>query len=288
MKRQHDFLLGLFGLALVVSSAGPVQGSPTYTVTDLGAGNAQLSTDANGNGIVTSADGQTVQPFQWTDNRVSDPTALLGQLPALHNAPVGNPMTYGNPANAYSHFDPQEVFLNQNGVFAGIDLVGVASHAAAAQSIAMSSQQQPDGTFGPLTSLFSSLTNDYMGGPHTQVLDLNNRDQVLGVNIPLTSIYDRDFLVYDIRSGEVTHLGPQVPGWFLSPVGAALDDEGRILLNAYNLTTPGSVHTLLLTPDGLTISPAPVPEPTTLATLIVGLGGTLVLRYRKRQLAGRP
>ena len=45
----------------------------------------------------------------------------------------------------------------------------------------------------------------------------------------------------------------------------------------------------LLTPDGLTeISPAPVPEPTTLATLIVGLGGTAVARYRKRRTATRP
>ena len=61
----------------------------------------------------------------------------------------------------------------------------------------------------------------------------------------------------------------------------ALDDKGQIFFTATKVGGNGTIYSLLLTPT----DPITVPEPTTLATLVAGLGG-LALRYRRRNNPG--
>ncbi len=66
------------GLPLTTARADAI---PAYTVTDLGAGLAELSADADGYGVVIAPDGQRTYPFPHSDNRVSDLSSVLPLIP---------------------------------------------------------------------------------------------------------------------------------------------------------------------------------------------------------------
>jgi hypothetical protein len=88
-------------------------------------------------------------------------------------------------------------------------------------------------------------------------------------------------LLYDLGSGKSTDLATVMPtGWHLDSA-VALDDQGRILVTADTLNQGNyQVHSFLLTPAGQLSDPTPVPEPTALATLLLGLAG-IALRHRR-------
>jgi hypothetical protein len=183
-------------------------------------------------------------------------------------------MTYGNPKFAYSYFDTFGSFLNKNGVFVGTDLVGVAGHSASSGSIVDTSQRQPDGTFGPLGSLWSSPNNRYSGGTVATVFGLNDRNQVLGISGP-AGLGPNVFLLDDLNTKTLTDLKQLLPpAWHLDSAGS-LDNLGRLLVNADLGPSTGDyrdVHTLLLTPAGVSSDPMTVPEPSSLAVLATALG----------------
>ena len=202
----------LLGATLSTARADNI---PAYTVTDLGTGTAQLSTDADGNGIVVAPDGQTTYTFPNTNNHLSDLQSVLPLVPPLNNAPIYNPMTYGDPNNAYSRVD--DGFLNQNGLFVGRNLYGVAGHIAGAGSLVFASQRQADGSFGPLSTLWGSPNNDSTGGQIAEAKFLNNQDQVLGMSgvAGPNSYYMKDFYLFDMKSNTRTDLKEMLPGWQL-------------------------------------------------------------------------
>jgi hypothetical protein len=249
---------------------------PAYTVTDLGAGTAQLATDSAGNGVVISPDGLTSYAFPTTDHALStsQAQAIIATLPPMTNAPVWSPMTYGNPNYAFSNLLPSNVFLNDKGVLLVTNVYGVDGHYSGAGSTVLTAQRQADGSFGPLTGLWTSPNNGIgmSQGQVAQTLGLNNLGQVLGVTADGSGL-GRDFLVHDLTTGQTTNLQDLLPTWHLDQA-IALDNQGRVLLTADSSATGFTEHSLLLTPLA-------VPEPTALATIVAGLIG-LGLRHPRR------
>jgi hypothetical protein len=281
MERPLSGWVSRLSAAVALIAAAPLAARadalPSYSVTDLGVGTATLSTGTDGQGVVIAPDGRAAYAFPRTFNAVANPQAILQALPPLTNAPVWDPMTYGNPKYAYSYFTTSGAFLNKNGLFVGTDIVGVSGHIASAGSYVDSSQRQADGTFGPLATLWSSPNNLYSGGQIAQALDLNNRNQVLGITAAAGSTpiygynyYLHSFLLFDPKTG-TTSLDALAPGWHIDSA-IALDDQGRILITADQGAQDPKTHSLLLTPADAAPDPVPVPEPTSLATLLIGLG----------------
>jgi hypothetical protein len=274
-------------IGIIASTAHADAIPPAYSITDLGAGDARLATDAGGDGILIAPDGRTTYAFPRTENALTNPQAVLQSFPPFTNAPVDNPMTYGNPNNAYSEFSRQGLFLTRDGEFVGTDVYGVSGHVASAGSTVLSARRQADGSFGPLTPLWGSPNNNYTGGPIAQALDINVRNEILGVaSHDFSNFTNRSFLLYDLDSKASTELGPILPGWHLDSA-VALDDRGRILVTADSNATDGQAHSLLLTPAGELPDPSPVPEPSALATLLLGLAGMASRLFPRRQADGR-
>ncbi|SIO29512.1 PEP-CTERM protein-sorting domain-containing protein/MYXO-CTERM domain-containing protein [Singulisphaera sp. GP187] len=273
--------VALFGATLSPARADNI---PAYTVTDLGTGRTQVSADAAGNGIVISPDGQRKYAFPNTPNYLTD-QSVLSLLPPLAAAPVNSSWTYGNPANAYSRISGG--FLNQNGLYVGTNFVGINGHISAANSLLVASQRQADGSFGPFTTLWTSPYNyDYDPSRMATAKFLNNQNQVLGTgtgsegNPPYVMNY-----LYDYNSHTLTNLRDLLPGWIQATIGElGLDDQGRMLLQAEDDRTH-LMHSLLLTPAGVTSDPITVPEPTSLATLLLGLGYLAFRRGRRHEEA---
>ncbi len=294
MERAYSSRFLCLSVALVLLSLGDAMAHANpigYTVTDLGAGNSsqivypdgnaavvpQFSTDANGNGIVIAPDGRTAYPFPRTPSAPAGPD-ILNALPPLTNAPVNNMMTYGNPNFAYSYFLPGGLY--RNGIFVGTDITGVDGHSAGAGSQVMMSQRQPDGSFGPLSVLWSSPNNRTTEGIMARVIDMNSQNQVLGVTTNVGGSYwPPSNLLYDLKTKTFTDFISLIPNWQITSA-SALDDQGRILLTGNQF--PGPDHLLLLTPDGLSSEPVPIPEPTTLTIFVLSLGGLVVHRRLKR------
>lgn len=95
--RTRFILLAILGL---VGSHSQAVADPLYTLTDLGpVANVSLSTDANGNGIVTN--GQASYAFQPTS--LGAPADLDPNLTNLMAAPWWRQDTNGNPNFAFSY-----------------------------------------------------------------------------------------------------------------------------------------------------------------------------------------
>ena len=69
----------------------------------------------------------------------------MANFPLIQSAPVGNPMTYGNPANAFSYV--QSAVMNANGIVAAIDDAGVNGHYRYRARL-ISPSRMPNGSWG--------------------------------------------------------------------------------------------------------------------------------------------
>lgn len=271
--RWVGHLAMLVTLAALPSSAN-ASSLTSYNVIDLGAGTAAVQTGANGLSEVVAPDG-SVYAFPRTDNRPLDVAPILANFPPFTNAPTYATMTYGNPRNAYSDWD-QGFFLNRNGVFVGTDVYGVSGHSQNSGSIVIVAQRQSDGSFGSLDQLWGSPNNHFSGGQIATALDLNNQNQILGVQGYFS--YERSYLLYDYNAKTLSYLNQLPAGWQLTSA-VALDDQGRILAYAFSPTSKGD-HAVLLTPEGLSTTPLTVPEVPALATLVVGMVGLVAVRRK--------
>lgn len=264
---------GLLALAVPAVRADPL---PAYTATDLGAGPTSFGSDSTGSRIVVAADGRSAYAFPNNGVPVAYPTGFT--LPPVPNpAPVWSPMTYGNPKNAFSTWE--HTLLTTHGVFIGTDVVGVSGHSASAGTGVYAGTLQPGGTVGPLHLLWSSPNNhELYHAPTAWAIAVNPGETVLGAGTDDRGM-SQTYLVYDLKSGVKTDLSQVVPGWHVDQA-LALDDRGRILVTAESSATGWQQHSYLLSPAGVPADPVPVPEPSTLA--VIGLGLVAVaLRGRK-------
>jgi PEP-CTERM motif len=280
---------GLFAAVILVSLAGRVAvASATYTVTDLGAGTARLASDSVGGGVLITPDGTTSYAFPMTNHALSSSQAqaIIATLPAMTNAPVWSPMTYGDPRNAFSYLTSGNASLNDNGMLVVRDVFGVSGHSSGAGSTVLTAQRQADGSFGPLTALWSSPNNGQFmsNGPVATSLGLNNLGQALGYTADAWGS-GTVFLISDPSKG-LTYLRDLLPSNAYIDNAIALDNQGRMLVTAWLWTYPpgfSQEHSYLLTPAGVPIDPVPVPEPTALATIAAGMIA-FALRRRQRRV----
>jgi hypothetical protein len=278
----------VLSISFLVVLVGPVQADPltTFTLTDLGPGTPTFATGANGDGIVIAGNGQTAYSFQMTqDASLTEKQLLSGNVPVAVAAPVSDPETYGNPANAYSV--PFSASTNGQGTLVVVGAYGVYGHGG--QSDVYAVQQNPNGTWGTPTELWSGDVQ-YSGQPgpgFTSITGINKLNEVLGVGSgivpygPLTPVA----YLYNLNTNSVLNLLSlnviAAGGWSdLQPI--AIDNQGRILLEASPSPTSGqtSEQFLLLTPEGVSSTPlqVPAPEPGPLALAVLTMGGLALRR----------
>jgi len=283
-QNRHLALMSLI-LAAGASSAQADPITPSYTITDLGAGPAEFPTSA-GIALVSSQFGQTFYPFQQTSDTVLSPgQAVLTNFPLLNAPPAGDSNTYGNPANAFSYL--QFAIMNSNGIAAAIDVAGVYGHQF--NGTAYYAERNADGTWSNPVGLWGGNQQfDGFGGALTvSLLGINKLNQVLG-SMGNGSSYSTDAALYNINSHTLINLSSYLAatGKYFNVQPIAIDDQGRIVVQA-NSTANNSdpEHTLLLTPDGVSSEPLemPVPEPGTLAVTLLAIAGFAAHRLRERR-----
>lgn len=254
--------------------ASPSHASPIETVTDLGAGLPLIKLDNAGNRIVVASDGRTAYPFA---EAVSSNSSLPHYIPPVPNAaPTWDPMTNGNPRNAYSNWE--NVVHAQDGTFVGTNVVGVAAHSADAFSGVYAATLGLDGNYQPLKLLWSSPTNhELFNAPTAAVIAAGGDGLLLGRGTDPTGS-KQTYFVYDLKTNTSTDLARFMPPNSTIDKAIAIDSQGRVLLSASSTQTGGVDHAYLLSP--MITDPLTVPEPSSIAIAGILLGLAL-LRYRR-------
>jgi hypothetical protein len=279
--------LVILGFAAASAQADPIT-IPGYTVTDLGTVTPTIATGANGSGVLNATNGQ-VYAFPQTPNSVL-PSGLghMPNLPLPFSAPVNDPNTYGNPANAFAYV--QSAVMNANGVVAAVESSGVGGHYGIDTAFVV--QMNSNGSWSLPIQIwqgnpqFLSVPPVF---PGNLVVGINNLNQILGSMGTGGQDNSTDAMLYNVNSHAVTDLSTQLlaVGYNnLQPL--ALDDDGRILLSATSFSQ--SLHSLttdnlLLIPDDLSSAPLefPAPEPGTLAIALLAISGFAVHRIRNNR-----
>ena len=275
-----------------------------YTVTNLGAGPITLSTaggttvpaDLNGvfygyyNGSYTSltggapvvsvSNGQQSYAFGFTPDTVMTPTNGTINIPLAVAAPIYAGDTNGIPSNAYSYVTA--AIMNANGLVAAVDGAGVYGHSG--WGTAYTVQQNPNGSFGALTTMWSGSSQDN-GGQYTtggvRIVGMNNAGTVLGTS---SDNYNAYAVVYNSTTHSLTSLinVMDAAGTIYDNVAPyAIDDQGRLLVQGTSWPS-GARDTLLLTPVGLPVSEVPAPEPGSLAVMALAAAAFAAHRVRDR------
>lgn len=284
----------LLATGLSLGLVGPAQADPIYNVIDLGTGGVTYGADPSGTGMVTGSNGQTYTfipmqndlPSQWSNTSQGIPISVA--------APVGSPDTNGNPAYAYSQSTLS--VMNSQGLAVGADIYGVDGHLSNTEVFA--TQLQANGSWGIPTPLWAGGDNfGGTGGTGVGILGLSSNGQVLGYGYNLGYAPGLgaggdsgvpQILLYDSKSQSFTNLtslidsttSPNGANWFLNGQQAQIDAQGRILITQdASEGFPGSMHSLLLVPEGLSSGPIATPEPATWAVFATLIGGWMA---RKR------
>ena len=249
-----------------------------YHVTDLGAGAATIYYSA-GVAWVAPADGSTSYKFSYFPNFTSA-VAFRNSEPPMSSIPMPaiDPVATA-PSVAFSFFESP--LYAGNGYFVATAYYGIRDQWQGSTVYAW--HVQPDGTIGPQIPLWSVPDRPYTPphGPDTQVLAANPSGLLLGETTDPNS-GSTDFILFDLKTMQRTDVSslPLPDAQIKSVLG--LDGEGQLLVTG---TPTGStqVRSYILSPPG--ILPEPVPEPSTLATLVFGFGGLLAVRLRRTAIA---
>ncbi len=288
----------LLATGLTLMMGAQALADPMYTAIDLGTGAPTYGVDASGNGTIIGSNGQTYtfNPVQSVIGAYASDTTQ--GVPIVQPAPVNDPMTYGNPNYAFSYSTLYA--MNIQGLAVGINQYGVSGHLE--NSEAFLTQLMPNGSWGPPTPLWSGANGFAEGYPTAiGIWGISPSGQVLGYGDtnPMMSPDANAMYLYDSKTQTLTNLNSlvnsmtwtnatlpygQSSNWNLNGYLAQLDNNGRILVQAYQ-GYGGTPHELLLIPDGVSVDPLAVPEPATwvvFATLIGGWMARQRLRSRTR------
>ncbi len=269
----------------IVSPSARADPLTTFTLTDLGPGNPTFAAG----GIVIAGDGQTAYAFRRTqDTSFTTPQSFPANFPLLTPppSPYTSPDAYGDPLNVYSTV-LGSVVSNGDGLYVAIDASGVAGHQGTSEVYGVT--QNPGGTWGAPTGMWTggSQFNGEASPGLASITGVNKLNEVLGVGADPTATNGAGLpqtYLYNAGTNSLLNLATlgvlQAGGWNnIMPV--AIDDQGRILLEAGAPPTSGSTaeHFLLLTPQGVSSDPleVPAPEPGGLAIAVVA-AAALALR----------
>lgn len=181
--------------------------------------------------------------------------------------------------------------MNSSGIAVAVDSYGVSGHQYNNEVYVV--QHNADGSWGQPVGVWAGPTQ-FQGigtGWGFQVAGLSNANEVLINNFSSASQANAA-LLFNINTHTLTDLSgllssANVP--FNNFVPLEIDDEGRITLGAQPTASDlDPIHTLLLTPDGVSSAPleSQVPEPGTLAVMILAIAGFAAHRLRERRLNG--
>ncbi len=291
-RENGQRLIKLTMLLLVWSSKAVA--SPTYTLTDLevGAEDLVFTTNASGNGIVIAGN-TTVYPF-------AQPPAVPISVDAL-GLPAYNPLS-ALPANETAYNNILNAVQNASGTVAATGATAVetwngptlVNSQAVSQSV-FYTQKNADGSWSAPTLLWTESPTQYVqniGQFGNEAMGINSHNQVIGIMQTGTGSAATDSgVLYDINTKTLTDLStlPSIlQGGFVAVVPFAIDDDGRILASVLKPTPGGylAADTVLLTPDGVTSDPVPLPEPSTLAITLLSCAFYATYRCRKRARPG--
>lgn len=259
----------------------------SFTLTDLGAGTPTFSTGASGGIVTVGSSSYAFQPTQDTTLNASQANA--SGIPLIDQAPINDPNAYGNPLNVYSI--PLTASTNGQGTYIAIDAYGVNGHWGMADVYRVT--KNPDGTWGSPVELWSG-GEQFSGmaqAAQASITGINQLGEVLGtgsVQAITGGTEPSQAYLYNLNTNSLLNLSSlgviQAGGW-TSLVPVAIDDQGRILLEASPSPTSGdnSVQTLLLTPAGVSTDGSPVPEPGTLAIAMATMAALALRRAVRRK-----
>jgi hypothetical protein len=285
-------LASLLANVLASSAHGDPITIPGYSVTNLGTGTPMFSTDAAGNGILTTGSGQ-VYAWQPTNSTVlTEAQIQAGNYPFGPNPYANDLLTYGNPANAYQIV--VNAIENSNGLVAATIASGVSGHYGYASVVPVQVGSNGTWTISPVAEGWSS-NEQFLGSPSTVpglVVGLNNLNQILGnMGVDPFRYFTTDPVIYNVGTHTLTDLAtlfyanPQ--DTFANFQAISLDADGRILLSATdnNPQTGFDAVDLLLTPTEISSDPleVPAPEPGTLAIAVLAIAGVAAHQLRERR-----
>ncbi len=178
--------------------------------------------------------------------------------------------------------------MQSSGIVVAVDNLGIGdlTYTQAAYYV----QHHADGSWGEPVTILQAYGQAAAGNVQEAlaIVGISSTNQALINNLVGDPEHSPTALLYNLNTQSTTDLGSllQSAGYW-EPKGLAIDADGRILLAAVK---PGygsgfGPTNLLLTPDGLSPDPieVPVPEPGTLAVMLVAIGGFVTHRLRERR-----
>ncbi len=287
--------------------ADPISG---YTVTNLGSGPITLTTSngttvpvnfsgpfygyyggsltsvTSGAPVVSVSNGNASYSFAFTpDTPLAPNQGVMSGFPLANAAPTNDPLTYGNPINAFSYV-PGTSLMNSQGLVAAADTYGTSGHWVAGTAYTV--QENASASFGAPTPIWSGTTQVNGGeslSTGVSIVGINNLGQVLGTTSNPYGNNPPAAVVYNPTTQTLTNLTnvtDSAGNSYLNAVPYAIDDQGRILLQASEWPT-GALDTLLLTPAGQSVSEAPVPEPGSIAVMVLAMAAFAAQRAAERR-----
>lgn len=277
--------VALLGL-LMAAAPGSALGSPSlsYTVTDLGPGRDPFMDYqyTNGEEHVFSTDG-LAYPFQTAP-------ALRNQdeaLPYTHQSMVKFPPPWTTGA---SYDEIVYAYTNRGDTIAAYTKhVGRTNEPNFGYFTGYLATKGADGVWTRVADFGTHSAESLYGGTFPYVEGLNNLNQALVMTG--TNTWDVDSKphveLYDAGSGTMLDLTQMLADRWTNLSVYGLDESGRILLTGEGKGDEGGAepHVLLLTPDGVSIDPAPVPEPGLIAFIACAAVGCVV---RRSKIVRRP
>ncbi len=281
----------------------------SYNVTDLGSGPVTLTTNnggtvtvpqfvgnsgmfvtapTSGGQFTTVSNGTETYSFTFTPPTALTPyQGIMTNFPLGASAPGNEGGPYGNPYSPSSSV--VSGMTNSNGVVVAI--VSSGAYGQASSWTPYYSQHNADGSWSSPVSIWPG---NY-GGAGISISGLNHLNQVLGTMSAGQYTDEALTVLYNINTHTLTNLsalalnnGPLSGYVYLNIVPVAIDDSGRILLQAtpYPGSTVQGEQTLLLTPTDLPGDPVPAPEPGSLAVMALAAAAFAWHRIRERRRRG--